>query len=272
MLKRPHYIAVGLVVLTTLIILNLPGHMAARLKLAIGGLFLPLRGVAGSGRESVDKAGDALVSRADLLKERDDLRRANEQLNFQLMQAGDAVREDARLRQYVGWQQRVPWKLKLARVVLHDPANWWRTAEIDVGSRDGIRVDMPVLTPAGLVGRVSSVGLTRSQIVLLGDPACKVAARVDNGVPGKTDADTGVIMASGPFDGSLVTLGYLSRNANLKPGQIVFTSGVGGIFPGGILIGRVVDTHPVEYGLYLEARVKLAADLGALEEVAVMLP
>ena len=150
MLKQPRYIAVGLVVLTTLIILNLPGHMAARLKLAIGGLFLPLRGVAGSGRESVDKAGDARISAP--ICSRNGMTSAAP-TNNSISNSCRPVTLSARmpLRQYVGWQQRVPWKLKLARVVLHDPANWWRTAEIDVGSRDGIRVDMPVLTPAGLV-------------------------------------------------------------------------------------------------------------------------
>ncbi len=50
---------------------------------------------------------------------------------------------------------RHPWKLKLANVILRDPANWWRTLQIDLGSRDGVRENLPVLTPDGLVGRVS---------------------------------------------------------------------------------------------------------------------
>ena len=96
------------------------------------------------------------------------------------------------------------WKLKLARVVLRDPANWWRTVQIDLGSRDGLRVNLPVLTTDGLVGRVSSVSLTRSQVTLLGDPNCKVAARVEN-----ETRDTGVIGPSGPLETELVELGYL---------------------------------------------------------------
>ena len=70
----------------------------------------------------------------------------------------------------------------------------------------------------------------------------------------------------------LVELGYLSRNANLKPGQNVVTSGEGGIFPKGIPIGKIVDVQPVDYGSRTEARVKLAANLNALEEVWVMFP
>ena len=129
------------------------------------------------------------------------------------MQAQETASENARLRQLVGWQRQTSWKLKLAKVVLREPANWWRTVQIDLGSRDGLRLNLPVLTTEGLVGRISSVSLTRSQVVLLGDPNCKVSARVEN-----ETRDTGIIGASGPLDTEFVELGYLSRNANLKPG------------------------------------------------------
>jgi rod shape-determining protein MreC len=152
-------------------------------------------------------------------------------------------------------------------VVLREPANWWRTVQIDLGSRDGLRVNLPVLTMDGLVGRVSSVSLTRSQVVLLGDPNCKVSARVENQA-----RDIGIIGAAGPLETEFVELGYLSRNANLKPAQNVVTSGEGGVFPPGISIGQVVDVQPVDYGSRIEARVKLAANLSALEEVWVMFP
>jgi rod shape-determining protein MreC len=102
---------------------------------------------------------------------------------------------------------------------------------------------------------------------LLGDPNCKVSALVENPAH-----DSGVISASGPLDDSLVQLTYLSGSANLKSGQGVITSGLGGIFPKGIPIGQIVDSRSVEYGLYAEARVKLNANLGALEQVWVLLP
>jgi rod shape-determining protein MreC len=124
-----------------------------------------------------------------------------------------------------------------------------------------------VLTANGLIGRISSVSLTRSQVTLLGDPNCKVSARVQN-----ETRDSGIIGASGPLETDFVSLGYLSRNANLKPGQTVVTSGEGGIFPKGIPIGKIVDVQPADYGSHTEARVKLAANLNALEEVWVMFP
>ena len=260
MLKRPHYIALGLVVLLTLLVLNLPSQTAARFRLGIGSLFLPLFGLAASTQQVTDAAGDAALPRRELLRLNEGLRQENQQ-RLQALQAQETASENARLRQLVSWQHQTTWKLKLAKVVLREPANWWRTVQIDLGSRDGLRLNLPVLTMDGLVGRISSVSLTRSQVVLVGDPNCKVSARVENEA-----RDLGVIGASGPLDTEFVELGYLSRNANLKPAQNVTTSGEGGIFPKGIPIGKIVDVQNTE------ARVKLAANLSALEEVWVMFP
>ena len=177
------------------------------------------------------------------------------------------ARENDQFRTLLGWQHQTPWRVKLANVVVRDPANWWRAVQIDLGSRDGLRENLPVITADGLVGRVSSVSLTRSQVILLGDPNCRVSALVEN--PAR---DMGVVGAGGPMDGSLVELTYLSGNADLKPGQNVITSGLGGVFPKGIPIGQIADSRPVEFGLYTEARVKPSANLGALEQVWVLFP
>ena len=266
MFKQKNYLALGAVVLVALLIFSLPPKATTRLKLAIGSLFLPLLGLNSTAQQLPVSAADAILSRRELLQLAENLRRENDQFKVLALQAGATARENDQLRSALGWQRQQPWKLKLANVITRDPANWWRTIEIDLGSRDGITVNLPVLTSDGLIGRVSSVGLTRSQVVLLSDPNCKASAIVENQAH-----DTGVISAGGPLDNSLVQLAYLSGGANLKPGQSVTTSGLGGIFPKGIPIGLVVDSRPVEFGLYTEARVKLAANLGALEQVWVLL-
>ncbi len=265
-MKRPHYIALGTVVVLTLIILNLPSRTTARLKLGIGSLFVPAFWGANAAQQAVSKTGDAVLPRSELLRQNETLRRQNQEMRLQLAQAEQTKGENERLRQLLGWQRQQPHKYKLANVVLRDPANWWRTVQIDLGSRDGVRTNLPVMTMNGLVGRITSVHLTSSQVVLLGDPNCRVAARVDNEAH-----DTGVIGPAGTLDTEFVELGFLSRNANLKPGQAVRTSGTGGIFPKDIFIGHVVESHPVEYGLSTVAQVKLGANLGSLEEVWVMM-
>ncbi|HUA37410.1 MAG TPA: rod shape-determining protein MreC [Candidatus Sulfopaludibacter sp.] len=266
MLKKKHYLALGVVVLAALLIFSLPPRATSRLKLAVSSLFLPLFGLLNTAQQLPVTAADTVMPRSALLREIGELQRENQQLNIQMRQAAAMAQENDQLHALLGWQRQMPWKLKLANVVMRDPANWWRTVQIDLGSRDGLRENLPVLTPDGLIGRVISVGLTRSQVVLLGDPYCRVSALVENPAH-----DIGLITASGPLDMSLVELTYLSGNAVLKPGQNVVTSGEGGIYPRGIPIGQIVDSQTVEFGLYTEARVKLSADLGALEQVWVLL-
>jgi rod shape-determining protein MreC len=268
MFRRPHHIALVLLVLLVLILFNLPGQLTSKLKLAVGGLFVPLFGFAGSTQNAAESAGNTVMPRRELVRQNEQLRRENEQFKLRTSQTEEVWRENAKLRQYFAWQKQQPGKLKLARVIARDPANWWRTIQIDLGSRDGVQVNMPVRTIEGLVGRTSAVASTRSQVLLLGDPNMRVGALIDE------TRDTGVIFStsSNPLENNMVDLGYLSRAATLKPGQEVRTSGEGGIFPKGIPIGQIVDSRPAEFGLSVEARVKLFARLNALEEVWVVFP
>ncbi len=268
MLKRPHYIALGLVLLSALILLNLPGRTTARLKLGISSLFVPLFGLVSSTQQAVGKAADAVVPRSELVRQNEALRRENQELKLELSRAEPLARENQRLREMLHWQQQQKrGKYKAASVILRDPANWWRMVQIDLGQRQGVSNNLPVLAPSGaLVGRITSAGLTTSQVLLLGDPNCKVAARVSN-----RSHDIGIIRGSGPLEPDFVELARLSRGANLKAGDEVRTSGEGGLFPKDILVGKVADWRPAEYGLETVARVKLGADLNALEEVWVML-
>lgn len=268
MLRRPHYIILGVVILLTVVVLKLPSRTAAQLKVAISGLFLPLFGLSGSAHHLSDKAGNAIISRTELARQLDQLQKENAELKIRAQRAQETELENARFRQYFRFPQKDRWNLRLARVVARDPANWWRTLKINLGSRDGVLTNAPVLTADGLVGRVSEVGYAQSQVVLLGDPDCRLAVMIEE------TRDNGVIApsSSSPLDNTLVDLTYLSRAATLKAGQRVVTSGLGGIFPPGILVGQIVDFRSFGYGLYNEARVKLEVKMNTLEEVWVKLP
>jgi len=280
MQRRKHLVVLGLVVLLVVVLLNLPASTTARLKLALGSLFLPLFGLAGAANHTAGKLGDAVTPRGDLIRELDTLRKENDELKVRVTERDALERENARLRDQLAWAKQSGWKLKPARVIARDPANWWHTVFIDAGSHHGVKVEMPVLTPDGLVGRILNVGMFRSQVVLLGDPACRVSALV------KESGENGFVspMPAHLADTRFVVLNYLSRAATpkpgqavvssgveLKPGQTVLSSGQGGVFPKGLLIGQVVDTRVVGYGLYTEARVQLAVNLNAIEEVWVLL-
>jgi rod shape-determining protein MreC len=268
MSKRQHYAAFGLVLLLVWVLLSLPSQAATKLKLACGSVFLPLFGLAGTAQSLAEQVPGNLASRRSLGPQLEALRRENQQLRLVIAQLEEARLENARLRLLLGWQNQARWRLKLARVLGRDTANWWRTLRIDLGTRDGLRADLPVLTAEGLVGRLGEVGYTSSQVVLVGDPNCRVSVLV------RETGELGVLSASsaGVLDHRLVDLTHLPRHTALKPGQTIYTSGQGGLYPAGLPVGAVVDSRSVGYGLSTEARVKLAADSSRLRELWVMFP
>jgi rod shape-determining protein MreC len=268
MLKKRHYIILVLVVLLVIVLLKLPSETVGRVKLAISGLFLPLFGLTGSMHEFTNRTKENLVSKEQLTRQNEELRRQNEELKIRLQQDAGMGIENTRLRGFVGWPGQKLWNVKPARVIARDPANWWRSAQIDLGARDGIKPNYPVLTSEGLIGRIQSVGQTRSQVILLGNPDLRVAAIV------QPDGETGIInsSSSSPQENNMVDLDYLTGTSKVRPGETVETWGEGGVFPAHIPIGKVVDLRVKDFGMATEARVKLAADMGALQEVWVMAP
>jgi rod shape-determining protein MreC len=269
MLKKAHYIALAVVGLLTLALLNLPPRAASRLKVALGGFFLPLFGLAGSSQSVLDRATWSLVPRRSLIAELESLHRENDRLKLELNASREALQENARLRQQLGWLPKSGWqnRLKPARVVGREPSTWWRTCTIDLGSRDGVRTELPVITSDGLVGRVGTVGLSHSQVVLLGDSACGVSVLVAE------TRDHGLINggAAAALDPTIIEVTHLPNSRGVMAGQNVITSGEGPVFPKGIPVGRILDTRSVD-GLSMQARIKASANLNRLEEVWVLMP
>jgi rod shape-determining protein MreC len=268
MFKRPHVIGLTAAAVLAVVLLNLPAQTTSRLKFALSSLFLPLSGLARAAETVTDATGARLLPKAVLANEVERLRRENGELKVEVLQTRELARENAALREAVGWQKRLPWKTRVAQVISRDPANWWRSLEINLGSKDGIVKELPVITTHGLVGRIHEVGPSSSRVVLLGDPNCRVSAVVDNAAH-----DTGQILPGEAtvLDESIVEMTYITRHSQAIPGQKVFSSGLDGL-PKNIPIGHITDTNSVGYGLYLEARVKLSANLHELEEVFVLFP
>lgn len=244
----------------------LPSRLNDQLKKSVGWFYLPMIGAA-NGVEAVGHQLRAYVTpRSSLLSEIDRLRQDNHRLRVRDFQALEVFRENRRLRQMVQWKGAQPWDLRLAKVIIDDPANWWRSVSLDIGSDDGIKVDDPVLSVQGLVGKVISVSGGRSKVALLGDPSCRVAAVLGNSGHGGIVTPSG----QGAINRRIVELKHLPSEADLAPGAEVLTSGAGGVFPSGIPIGRLIDSQSYDFGLYSGARIRLRADLDRLDYVWVI--
>jgi rod shape-determining protein MreC len=261
-------LALAGVFLLLVVLLNLPASVAERLKLAVGGLFMPLFGLRAATNSALDRASYRLLPRDVLVAELEDARRQIAELRIEARRGADALAENARLRTSIGSAPRGPWNRRLARVVGREPTTWWRSVHIDLGSRDGARPDLVVITPDGLVGRVSHAGLDHSQVALVGDAECGVSAVVVE------TRDLGIIKAGQDFAsaGGLLEISFLQNTPGVMAGQHVVTSGLGGVFPSGLPVGVLVDSRPTEGGLFTTGRLKPSAALNRLEEVWVLFP
>ncbi len=169
-----------------------------------------------------------------------------------------------RLRHALNYRERSVFKLIAAEIVARDSSTWWRTVTINRGKRDGIEIDMPVVTAEGLVGKVTTVSGTISVVLLVSDENCRVAASVEG------SREQGIVSGERVTTGlsPLLDLNFLTKQADLKPGQKVYTSGVGGVFPSGLLIGVVKSFRVRE--LDGQAQLTPSVDLSHLEDVFVV--
>lgn len=172
--------------------------------------------------------------------------------------------ENNRLRRALGYHQRSVFTLIPSRIVSRDAATWWSTVKIDKGFEDGIEPDMPVLTEDGLVGKTTTVSKNMSTVILIADENCKVACMIEG------SREQGIVKGARTSSNTMpeITLNFLSKNADLKSGQKVYSSGVGGVFPSGVYVGQVKDFKTHE--LNGQATLIPAVDLTTIEDVFVI--
>jgi len=223
----------------------------------------PLQFVLKHVTEPVFKFSQNLGHLSSLAEENRALRRENAYLRSQLTLLQEAQIENENLRRQLNFKSAVPnFQLLSAEVIGHDPSNWLRYLIIDRGADDGIRESMPVLTDAGLVGRISEVGARSAKVMLLTNPSSSVSALVQ-----RTRA-TGVVQ--GTAQNALVML-YVPPGDLVKPGDVVLTSGLGGHFPRRLVIGQVAEVSYRDVDMFQQVRITPAVNLRDLEMVMVLL-
>lgn len=196
-------------------------------------------------------------------RESDELRVRLAALEGQLSRLAEVERENQRLQTLLGFRAQLPATAYGARVIARDPGPLSTTLTIDRGSRDGVTRGMAVVAPDGVVGRVVEVSHTVSRVALLTDHNSGIDAIVD-----RTRA-RGVVQ--GGSDGDCY-MNYLNRDADVKVGDRVLTSGLDGVFPKGMTIGEVVDVGRRHRGLLQSATVHPSAALDQVEEVMLVSP
>jgi rod shape-determining protein MreC len=196
----------------------------------------------------------------------------NEQLRKRLVETQidvDAMRaerlENVRLRRLLNLEERQPYSLVAAFVVGRSLDRLGGSLTLDKGTSDGVVVNLAVITPDGLVGRVERSNGHAARVLTLLHHDCAVAARIERSrVDGVLQWEFGTQ--------PVLNLRYISSQEDVKVGDRVVTSGLGGIFPQGIRIGTVSRVGLEPNGLMKEIVVHPAVDFRSVEEVLVYVP
>ena len=212
-----------------------------------------IRGVTGTWRDYVDLRA--------LREENKRLQLETTTLKRRLEQLQDQALETQRLERLLAMRQASRAEFLTARVVGKDATNWFKTILLDRGSLEGIRRNQSVLAPDGLVGRVVEVTPSSARVQLLTDPVSAVGGLIQR------TRVTGIV--SGNL-GAGARVRYLPLMADVAVGDEVLTSGMGGVFPKGILIGRITSVERKSGALFQEATLQSAVDLSRLEEVLIL--
>ncbi len=185
------------------------------------------------------------------------------QLQDEITRYREALIENRRLRQLLNVKKRVDGKTLLAHIIGSDMAPWRAVATIDKGKKDGLRPDMPVLSQGGVIGRIMETGMSFSRIMLITDYQSRIAAIVQR------NRARGLLAGQGPVGCSLE---YVEKGVDVEAGDVVITSGMDGVFPKGLLLGKVISVKTsVQSNLFQEIRVRPFSDVGQAEEVLVLL-
>lgn len=179
-------------------------------------------------------------------------------LDGQLGRYRELERENHRLKRLLNFSIPLAARTIGARVIGEDVTPWKKVVLLDKGSRDGLKKDMVVVAPEGLVGRILEAETHTAHAILLPDPDCRVSALT------VTSRAQGVITGIGT---EKLYMKYLALDAEVAVGEEVISSGIGSIFPKGLQIGKVEGIERDADGLHLRALVKPFAPFSKLEEV-----
>jgi len=211
--------------------------------------------------------GDAwagLGSLGGIHEELEATRTENRDLRVRLDGLREAEKESARLRGLLRLENELEYLAVPARII-HRQAAPDRVLMIDRGTADGLRVDLAVIAPGGVVGKVLAVDRRSAKVQCVSDPEAGAAVLVGEGRR-QADAIVRDIVGDG-----LLRLRHLELLADVRAGDAVVTSGLDQIYPKGWLLGTVEEVVE-QKGFEPEVHVRPAVDLGTLEEVLVLLP
>jgi rod shape-determining protein MreC len=171
------------------------------------------------------------------------LNRRLDYLSTALSAAIESKYENERLRKLLGFNLLLPYQLMPAEVIAYSPTARFKSILINAGREKGVSENMPVISPSGVVGKTVSAERKSAVVQLLYDPAFKVAARI------QSSRTMGIIAYTG---GRYLSLTNVPSDQAVAVGDSVISSGLGGIFPTGLYIGKIIEARKKEGEMFYE--------------------
>jgi rod shape-determining protein MreC len=173
----------------------------------------------------------------------------------------EALQAQTRLEALLDLKRQVALPVTGARVIGYDPSLWSRCVLLDQGQVQGVKWGLAVLASGGIVGRIVEAYAHYSKVMLIVDRNSGADAMVQR------LRVRGILQGKGA---NRCSLDYVPKNADVHVGDLVLASGLGGIYPKGLIFGKVTAANKKTPGIFQEIEVTPAVDLSALEEVAVV--
>ncbi len=199
-------------------------------------------------------------------EENEELRKEISELRLQLVDLAEYQKENERLNQLLNAldDYNADFDYVTTTVINRSQSTWYKTMVINGGSDDGFEVDMPVVCAQGLVGRIINTSANTSEVLLITDRDGAMSAMVQN------TRTVGVVEGDG--ETTALSMIHVPYDADIANYQQVITSGYGGVYPKGLLVGYINGIELQSDGLMLDIDVRSYVDFNRLEEVMVLKP
>lgn len=227
----------------------------------------PFQQVAGFVSDKFSVIGDYFGGMDQLREENARLQEENNRLQEEIVDATETNRENDRLKELLNYAEDLSanWEYVTTSIVNRSQSNWYSTMIINGGEDQGFAVGQAVVASGGLVGRIINVTAHTSEVLLICDQDGAVAGVI------QSTRTFGVVEGTNSSSAELQMV-HIPYTENIEKYDSVITSGLGGVYPKGLLIGYISDITTEPGGLTMVAVVKSYVDFDSLEEVMVLTP
>ncbi|MBW1799871.1 MAG: rod shape-determining protein MreC [Deltaproteobacteria bacterium] len=174
----------------------------------------------------------------------------------------ELIKTTNRLQGLLQFKENIHRPVLAVQVIGRDPTGWFKSVIINKGKRAGLEVNMPVVNAEGVIGRLVAVSPNYAKVLLIIDQNSAVDSIIQR------SRETGIVKG---LSSKICKLEFVVKSGDVVPGDMVITSGLGGVFPKGLPVGKVVQVNRAPGELFQDITIKPKVDFSKLEELLVIL-